>query len=210
MKALLVNGSPHKNGCTHTALEIVAGELREAGIEADEFWIGTKPLAGCIGCYQCGQRGECVFEDDKVAEFLAIAGGYDGYVFGAPVFYSGMAGSMKAFMDRAFFSNQGRVTFALKPGAVVTSARRAGTTATLEQLEKFLQHQQMIQVNSRYWPMVHGNNAAEVMRDEEGVQIMQTLGRNLAFTMKCIEAGRAAGVALPEPPEPRVATNFIR
>ncbi|MBQ9042672.1 MAG: flavodoxin family protein [Eggerthellaceae bacterium] len=210
MKALLVNGSPHKNGCTHTALDIVAGELREAGIEADEFWIGTKPIAGCIGCYKCGEQGECVFKDDKVTEFLAIAGDYDGYVFGAPVFYSGMAGSMKAFMDRVFFSNQGRVTFALKPAAVVTSARRAGTTATLEQLEKFLQHQQMIQVNSFYWPMVHGSKAEDVLRDEEGTQIMQVLGRNLAFTMKCIEAGRAAGVALPEPPDPRVWTNFVR
>ena len=210
MKALLVNGSPHKGGCTHTALEVVADELRAAGVEADEFWIGNKPIAGCIGCYKCATRGECVFSGDKVEEFLAIAGGYDGFVFGAPVFYSGMAGSCKAFLDRVFFSNQGRVTFALKPAAVVTSARRAGTTATLEQLEKFLQHQQMIQVNSRYWPMVHGNTPEEVMRDEEGVQIMQVLGRNLAFTMKCLEAGRAAGVEEPAPPEPRVSTNFIR
>lgn len=210
MKALLVNGSPHKNGCTHTALDIVAGELREAGIDADEFWIGAKPIAGCVGCYKCAQLGECVFKDDKVTEFLSIAGDYDGYVFGAPVFYSGMAGSMKAFMDRVFFSNRGRVTFALKPAAVVTSARRAGTTATLEQLEKFVQHQQMIQVNSFYWPMVHGSKAEDVLRDEEGVQIMHMLGRNLAFTMKCIEVGRTAGVALPVPPDPRVWTNFVR
>ena len=210
MKALLVNGSPHKGGCTHTALRLVGDALRGEGVQADEFWIGAKPIAGCIGCYQCAERGECVFSGDKVGEFLAVAGDYDGYVFGAPVYYAGMAGSMKAFMDRAFFSNQGRVAFALKPAAVVTSARRAGTTSTLEQLEKYLQHQQMVQVNSRYWPMVHGNSPEEVLRDEEGVQVMQALGRNLAFAMKCFEAGRAAGVPQPELPVPRVSTNFIR
>lgn len=210
MKALLVNGSPHKDGCTHTALQLVGEALRESGVEADEFWIGTKPISGCIGCYQCGERGECVFSGDKVEEFLAIAGDYDAYVFGAPVYYSGMAGSMKAFMDRVFFSNQGRVTFALKPAAVVTNARRAGTTATLEQLEKFLQHQQMVQVNSFYWPMTHGSTPEQVMQDEEGVQVMQVLGHNMAWLMKSIEAGRAAGIELPAPPEQRVWTNFVR
>ena len=210
MKALLVNGSPHKGGCTHTALEVVGAALRESGVEADEFWIGTKPIAGCVGCYQCGERGKCVFGDDKVEEFLGIAGGYDAYVFGAPVYYSGMAGTMKSFMDRVFFSNRGRVTFALKPAAVVTSARRAGTTATLEQLEKFLQHQQMVQVNSRYWPMVHGNTPDEVVRDEEGVQVMQVLGRNMAWLLKSIEAGRTAGVEPPAQSSMRISTNFIR
>ena len=169
MKVLLVNGSPHKDKCTHTALDIVAKELRDAGIETDEFWIGNKPIAGCIGCYQCGERGKCVFGGDKVEEFLGMAGDYDGYVFGAPVFFSGMAGSMKDFMDRVFFSNRGQVDFTLKPAAVVTSARRAGTTATLEQLEKFLQYDQMFQVGSRYWNMVHGSSPDDVTRDEEGV-----------------------------------------
>ncbi len=209
MKALLVNGSPQKGGCTHTALGLVGEALRESGVEADEFWIGSKPIAGCIGCYQCAGHGSCVFEGDKVEEFLAIADDYDAFVFGSPVYYSGMAGSMKCFMDRAFFSNQGRVTFALKPAAVVASARRAGTTATLEQLEKHLQHQQMIQVNSRYWPMVHGNTPDEVMRDEEGVQVMQQLGRNMAWLVKSLEAGRSAGVEPPVQP-PRIGTNFIR
>lgn len=210
MKALLVNGSPHKGGCTHTALQLVGEALRGEGVDADEFWIGNKPIAGCIGCYQCVERGECVFAGDKVEEFLGLAGDYDGYVFGSPVYYAGMAGSMKAFLDRAFFSNQGRVTFALKPTAVVASARRAGTTSALEQLEKHLQHQQMVQVNSRYWPMVHGNAPDEVMRDEEGVQVMQVLGRNMAWLLKSIEAGRAAGVEPPAPVEHRASTNFIR
>ena len=210
MKALLVNGSPHKVGCTHTALELVGGALRESDIETDEFWIGAKPIAGCIGCYKCAELGRCVFKDDKVEEFLEIAGEYDAFVFGSPVYFSGVAGSMKCFMDRVFFSNRGRVGFALKPAAVVASARRAGTTATLEQLEKHLQHQQMVQVNSRYWPMVHGNTPNEVMRDEEGVQVMQQLGRNMAWLLKSIEAGRAAGVEPPMQPVRRIGTNFIR
>ena len=210
MKALLVNGSPHKEGCTHTALQLVGDGLREMGVEADEFWIGAKPLAGCIGCYKCAERGTCVFSGDTVEEFLSMAGAYDAFVFGAPVFYSGMAGSMKSFMDRAFFSNRGRVSFELKPAAVVTSARRAGTTATLEDLEKFLQIMQMVQVNSRYWPMVHGNTPDEVLRDEEGVQIMNVLGRNMAWLMKSIAAGHEAGIEPPAPLTNRVATNFIR
>ena len=210
MKALLVNGSPHKAGCTHTALALVGEGLADGGVQADEFWIGNKPIAGCIGCYRCAELGRCVFRDDKVEEFLKVAVSYDAFVFGSPVHFSGIAGSMKCFMDRAFFSNQGRVAFALKPAAVVASARRAGTTATLEQLEKHLQHQQMVQVNSRYWPMVHGNAPEEVMRDEEGVQVMRTLGRNMAWLLRCIEAGVAAGIEQPAPPVPRASTNFIR
>lgn len=210
MKVLLVNGSPHKAGCTHEALQYVGNELAAEGIGVDEFWIGAKPIGGCMGCYKCAERGECVMSGDKVEEFLAIADEYDGYVFGSPVHYAGITGNMKAFMDRAFFSNQGRVTFAQKPAAVVTSARRAGTTAALEQLEKHIQYSQMFQVGSRYWNMVHGAAADEVAKDEEGVQIMQTLGRNMAYILKCIEAGRAAGVPLPAPIENRVATNFIR
>lgn len=210
MKTLLVNGSPHKDGCTHTALQLVGGALRDAGLEVDEFWIGTKPIAGCIGCYKCAERGRCVFEGDKVDEFLELAGGYDGFAFGTPVYFAGVAGSMKCFMDRAFFSNRGRVAFALKPAVVVASARRAGTTASLEQLEKHLQHQQMVQVSSRYWPMVHGNSPDEVVRDAEGVQVMEALSRNMAWLLKSIDAGRAAGIEPPAAPEPRVSTNFIR
>lgn len=210
MKVLLINGSPRGNGCTHTALQLVGRALQESDIEVDEFWIGAKPIAGCIGCYKCAECGECVFGGDRVEEFLSIADDFDAYVFGSPVYYAGVAGTMKCFMDRVFFSNRGRVTFALKPAAVVASARRAGTTATLEQLEKHLQHQQMVQVNSHYWPMVHGNTPDEVMRDEEGVQVMQVLGRNMAWLLRSIEAGRAAGVEPPAQPDTRIGTNFIR
>ena len=210
MKVLLVNGSPHKNGCTHTALDLVGGQLRAAGIEADEFWVGAKPISGCIGCYQCGKLGHCALGDDKVDEFLAIANDYDAYVFGSPVYFSGMTGTLKSFMDRVFMSNRGRVTFAHKPFAVVASARRAGTTATLEQLEKHLQYNQMLQVTSSYWPMVHGTCAEEVLKDEEGVQVMEQLGRNMAWLLQVIEAGKAAGIPLPTHPEVPAKTNFIR
>lgn len=210
MKALLVNGSPHKSGCTHTALSLVGEGLAEGGVGADEFWIGAKPIAGCIGCYRCAELGHCVFEHDTVEEFLSIAGSYDAFVFGTPVFFSGIAGSMKCFMDRVFFSNRGRVDFALKPVGVVASARRAGTTATLEQIEKHLQHQQMIQVNSRYWPMVHGNTPEEVMQDAEGVQVMRVLGRNMAWLARSIDVAASSGVSKPTMDEERASTNFIR
>lgn len=209
MKALLVNGSPRKSECTHTALQIVGDSLREEGIEVDEFWVGNKPIPGCVGCRRCKELKHCLFDVDAVHDFLAIADDYDAYVFGAPVYYSGIPGHMKCFLDRVFYSNQGRVRFAFKPAAAITSARRAGTTATLEQLQKHIQHQQMVQVNSHYWPMVHGNSPDEVMRDEEGVQTMQVLGRNMAFVMKCIEAGVSAGVELPAPADPHLRTNFI-
>lgn len=210
MKVLLVNGSPHKSGCTHTALGIVGDALRAEGVEVDEFWIGAKAIGGCMGCYRCSELGKCVIEGDKVEEFIAIANNYDGYVFGSPVHFAGISGNLKSFMDRVFFSGPGRVQFAQKPAAVVASARRAGTTATLEQLEKYIQYSQMFQVGSRYWNMVHGSQADEVFRDEEGVQIMQVLGQNMAWILKCIEAGKAAGIEAPGPIENRVFTNFVR
>ena len=209
MKVLLVNGSPHKRGCTAKALELVGAELNAAGVETDVFWIGNKPIAGCMGCYQCIEKGSCVI-DDVVGEFQAIANDYDGYVFGTPVYFAGMAGGMKAFMDRAFMSNGGRVEYRLKPAAVVCSARRAGTTAALEDLNKFVAYFQTFQVHSKYWPMVHGQTPEEVLRDEEGVQVMQTIGRNMAYLLKCLEAGRAAGIERPAPVHPVVRTNFIR
>lgn len=210
-KVLLFNGSPHKRGATHQALEVVAKALNGDGILTDEFWIGTKPIAGCIGCYQCMKLGRCVFHD-RVQDYLDIAADYDGYVFGSPVHFGGMTGGCKSFLDRMFYSNRDAAEgcFILKPAAVVTSARRAGTTATLEQLEKYLGHQQMITVNSRYWNEVHGNSGDEMLKDEEGVQILQVLGHNMAWLIKSIEAGRAAGIEPPAPYGKRIATNFIR
>ena len=211
MKVLLVNGSPHQKGCTYTALEEVAGALRAEGIETDFFWIGVKPIGGCIGCYQCGKKQKCVFED-RVNEFTALAAQYDGFVFGSPVFYSGMNGSLMSLMDRAFFSSsaQNPHPFRFKPAAAVVSARRAGTTSALDQMNKYFLFQQMPIVSSRYWNMVHGNTPEEVRQDAEGLQIMRVLGRNMAWLLKLMENGKNSGIPLPQQEETRFSTNFIR
>ena len=211
MKVLLVNGSPHHTGCTHTALTEVAAALREEGIETDFYWIGNKPIGGCIGCFQCSKKLKCVF-DDKVNEFTALAAGYDGFVFGSPVYYSGMNGSLMSFMDRVFFSSSAQVPhpFRFKPAASIVSARRAGTTSALDQLNKYFFHQQMPIATSRYWNMVHGNTPEEVKQDGEGLQTMRYLGRNMAWLLKLKEAANKADIKYPRQEEHRISTNFIR
>jgi len=210
MKVLLVNGSPHQHGCTDAALNVIKDVLKEERVDADVFWLGIKPLSGCIACGTCARKGACVF-DDKVNEFVNLAEEYDGFIFGSPVHYAGISGSMTSFMDRVFFSSQcaGKHPFFLKPAAAIVSARRAGTTAALDQINKYFQYAQMPTVPSCYWNMVHGSNASEVYRDEEGVQIMRCLARNLAYLLKCKEAADKAGIPLPKQ-ERRIGTNFIR
>lgn len=210
MKVLLVNGSPHKKGCTYTALKEVAETLNKEKVDTEIFQVGTKPLAGCTACRKCAETGYCVF-DDKVNEFIKIAGDFDGFIFGAPVHYAAVNGAMTSFMDRAFYAplKAGKDIFYLKPAAAVISARRAGTTATFDQLNKYFTLNQMPVVSSRYWNMVHGTNPEEVKEDKEGLQTMRILGRNMAFLLKCKEAGLKAGVNLPEQEE-ITFTNFIR
>ena len=211
MKVLLINGSPHQKGCTYTALSEITTTLNEAGIETDIYWIENQPIRGCIGCFQCAEKKECVFKD-KVNEFTKLAQEYDGFIFGSPVYYSGMNGSLMSFMDRVFFSASKREPhpFLLKPAAAVVSARRAGTTSALDQMNKYFLHGQMPVISSRYWNMVHGSTPEEVRKDEEGLQIMRVLGRNMAWFLKLKEAGEKAGIPLPWQEEIRVATNFIR
>jgi multimeric flavodoxin WrbA len=210
MRVILVNGSPHPHGCTYTALSEVAGALNAEGIETEIFQVGTEPLAGCTACGHCRTAGRCVFED-RVNEFLDIARTADGFVFGSPVHYAAAGGAITSFMDRAFFTDgrAGHRTFYLKPGACVVSARRAGTTAALDQLNKYLAISEMPVISSQYWNMVHGSTPAQVRQDLEGLQIMRTLGRNMAWFLRCKEAGIAAGVPLPQREE-WVGTNFIR
>lgn len=207
LKVVLVNGSPHKNGCTHRALAEVGSALAACGVESEEFWIGTKPIAGCIACRQCAKTGRCVF-DDVVNEFIEKAPSYDGFVFGSPVYYAGAAGSLTCFMDRAFYAEHGGA-YVMKPAAAVVSARRGGTTATWDELNKYFGINQMPIVSSQYWNMVHGNTPQEVEQDLEGLQTMRTLGRNMAYMIKAFAAAREAGIELPEP-EPFQRTNFIR
>ncbi len=211
MKVLLFNGSPHKNGCTYTALEEIAKTLKEEGIDSEIYQIGTEPIAACRACYACAKIGRCVIKD-KVNDFIEYAKDFDGYIIGSPVHYASACGGVTAFMDRVFFaatrSEHGNI-FKHKPGAAIASARRAGTTTTLDQLNKYFTITQMPIISGRYWNMVHGANAQEVVEDLEGMQNMRILARNMAWHLKCKEAGEKAGVPLPKE-EKTVYTNFIR
>lgn len=205
-KVLLINGSPHQHGCTYTALSEVAGALEECGVETEIFWLGKDPVAGCMGCAACRKLGRCVL-DDVVNAAAEKAKDCDGLVVGSPVHYAAASGLVTSALDRLFYSAGGALR--LKPAAAVASARRAGTTAALDQLNKYFSINQMPVVSSRYWNMVHGNTPEEVRRDEEGMSVMRTLGRNMAWLLRSIQAGKDAGL---EPPvqEPPVRTNFIR
>ncbi len=207
MKVLLVNGSPNKNGSTHRALQEVAAALEQEGVETEIFWAGRDPIAGCMGCGACRKLKRCVHED-VVNQLVEKAKEADGFIFGSPVHYAAASGSITSLLDRAFYSG-GRF-FRYKPGANVACARRAGTSATLDQLNKYLTINHMPVVSSQYWNEVHGNSPADVEQDLEGMQIMRTLGRNMAWLLKCIEAGAKAGILPPEPKEKHQMTNFIR
>ena len=202
MKVLLVNGSPHEKGCTYTALIEVAGVLENEGIGAE--------VSILIFSIYREQRKKCIF-DDKVNEVLAVAQSVDGFIFGSPVHYAAASGAMTSFMDRLFFADllSGRQSFALKPAAAVVSARRAGTTATFDQLNKYFTISQMPIISSRYWNMVHGATPEDVRKDLEGLQTMRVLARNMAWILKCKDAGLKAGVPVPVQEE-NIYTNFIR
>ncbi len=204
MKVLLINGSPNHDGCTFTALTEVAKELRNAGIETEFFQLGNRAVHGCIACGKCMEINRCVFNDDHANECAEKLLAADGVVVGSPVYYAGPNGALCAMLDRVFFSRRG--AFALKPGAAIVSARRGGTTAAFDRLNKYFTISGMPVVSSQYWNMVHGNTPDEVRQDLEGLQIMRTLGRNMAWLLQSIEKA-----ALPRPAkeEPQ-RTNFIR
>lgn len=206
MKVLLINGSPHKEGCTFTALNEVAKTLEKNGIETEILYLGVKPIAGCIACGKCSQLGKC-FIDDKVNEILARADEFDGVVIGSPVYYAGPSGQIRAFLDRLFYAGGRR--FAGKPGAAVVSCRRGGASAAFDQLNKYFTISSMPIVSSQYWNQVHGAYAEQVLQDEEGMQTMRTLGNNMAWLLKCIQLGKENGITLPER-EPHLWTNFVR
>ncbi len=211
MKVLLVNGSPHKNGSTNRALEEVAATLNKNGIETEIFWIGNRALSGCIACKTCAKIGKCVF-DDSVNECREKALEADGFIFGTPVHYAAASGSMTAFMDRLFYSEFGgnqNKAFYLKPAAAVVVARRAGTTSTYDQLNKYFGLHEMPIISSRYWNLVYGASAEQVEKDTEGMYTMRVLGENMAYFLRCKEAADKLGVKLPEREQP-IFMNFIR
>lgn len=207
MKVLLLNGSPHKEGCTYTALNEVSKTLNDEGIETEIYWIGTKPIAGCTACATCKKTGKCIF-DDKVEEFKELAKEADGFIFGTPVYYANASGQIRSFLDRLFYSTIDD-TFYLKPGAAVASARRAGTTATLDEINKYFTIKEMPIISSQYWNMVHGFTPEDVKQDREGLQIMRTLARNMAFFLKCKKIALENDIELPKKEE-QIWTNFIR
>lgn len=205
MKVLLVNGSPHEKGCTYTALCEVEKTLQAEGVETEIFWLGQEPLSGCIGCAACRTLGKC-FMDDIVNEFALKAESADGFVFGCAVHYASVTGSIKSFMDRLFYSSGRHMRY--KPAAGIVSCRRGGSSAALDILNKYFTISCMPVVSSSYWNMVHGANPEEVLKDEEGLHTMRTLGHNMSWLLKCIALGKANGV---EPnKEKKVYTNFIR
>lgn len=211
IKVMLVNGSPHKNGTTNRALDEIERALKEDDVEVGRFWVGAKPIAGCIGCGYCAKHeGECTFHD-VVNEFNHIAADYDGFIFGTPVHYAAASGAVTSFMDRSFYSQAmgGVNIYPFKPGAAVAVARRGGCSSTFDQLNKYFTIVQMPVISSVYWNMVYGLSDEEAEQDEEGMRTMRTLGHNMAYHLKCQKAGEAAGI-LPPPPEPPARTNFIR
>ncbi len=207
MKVLLVNGSSHKTGCTYTALNEVAKTLNKEGIETEIIQLGNCELRDCCGCNECHKLGKCVFDDGYVNEFIDEAKTADGFVFGTPVYYAHPSGRILSFLDRVFYA--GSYAFAFKPGASIASARRSGTTASFDVLNKYFTIANMPIVSSIYWNNIHGRIADDAKQDLEGLQTMRTLGRNMAWMLKCIESGKQNGIARPEL-EDRIITDFIR
>lgn len=204
MKVLLINGSPNERRCTYTALAEVAGALETQGIETEIAWIGRDPVRGCLGCGGCSKRGDnrCIFDDDVVNGLVEKAVAADGIVVGTPVFYAGANGALLAVLDRMFYAASKALRF--KPAAAVASARRAGTTPAIDQVNKYFQIACMPVVSSTYWPMVHGQSVDQVREDAEGMQIMRGLGTNMAWMLQA-----TASVPAPEV-ERKIMTNFIR
>ena len=207
MKVLLVNGSPHVNGCTNAALKEVEKALNENGVETEIFHIGRKVVSGCWACAACRKLGKCV-QDDAVNVFIEKAKEADGFIFGSPVYYASPSGALISFMDRVFYS--GAKQLAYKPAAAVASARRAGTLTTFDVLNKYFTINNMPVVSANYWNNVHGANdtPSDVEKDEEGLQIMRILGNNMAWLLQCIALGKEKGI-MPKT-ERKICTDFIR
>lgn len=204
-KVLLINGSPNQKGCTYTALQEVAATLEKNDIQTETFWIGKKPISGCIACFKCFELGRCVFKDN-VNEIGSRLDEFDGIIVGSPVYFAGPSAQLCAFLDRLFFSHMDKLKGKL--GAAVVSCRRGGASAAFDRLNKYFTENYRSVVGSQYWNQVHGFTPADVKQDLEGMQTMRTLGQNMAWLLHCIEAGKKAGFDKPVYEEP-IRTNFI-
>ena len=206
MKVLMINGSSNKNGCTYTALQEVATTLEKEGVEVEIIQLGNLSLRDCSGCFGCKDTGKCVFED-LVNEVIEKAKTCDGFIFGTPVYYGHPTGRILSFLDRAFFA--GHKAFEYKPGSSVIISRRSGMTASFDVMNKYFTINNMPVVSSQYWNNVYGLIPEDVQYDLEGLQSMRTLGRNMAWLLKCIEMGKHNGLNAPQDVETRVHTNFV-
>lgn len=208
MKVLLVNGSSHINGTTMRALEEMVKIFDAEGVETEVIQTGVKPLADCLQCNACAKTGRCVIDDDGVNAFVEKARTADGFVFATPVYYAHPSGRIFSFLDRAFYS-VGKDVFRCKPGAAVAVARRAGTTASLDALNKYFGISEMPVAGSTYWNLAHGRVAEDAPEDGEGLQTLRNLARHMVWMMRCFAAGKEAGVPLPDS-ERDTMTNFVR
>lgn len=205
MKVILVNGGPHKDGCTNVALEEIEKTLNKEGIETETLWLGTKPIGGCIGCNVCLKNdNKCFMNNDGVNEFIEKAKEADGFVFGSPVHFAAASGALTSFLDRVFYG-RGKI-FERKAFASVVSCRRGGATAAFDQINKYALMSNMYVVGSSYWNQIHGTNKAEALQDLEGLQTMRNLGKNIAYLLKSIQKANLYKTEL----EKNIKTNFIR
>jgi len=211
MKVVAFNGSPNKEGNTWHALQMVTTELEQAGIETEIVHVGNKVIRGCTACGMCfkNRNEQCVLPGDAVNEWIQKMKAADGIILSSPVHYSAIAGTMKSFLDRAFYVtgvNDGMLRH--KVGAAVVAVRRSGGVTTFDQLNNFITYAEMLLPTSNYWNVIHGRSPGEVSQDAEGVQIMRVLGKNMAWLLKLVEHGK--GTIIPPEREPKTYMNFIR
>ena len=209
MKVVAFNGSPRKEGNTYHAIKMVADELEKEGIEVEIIHVGNKTIKGCLACGACARNKneKCITENDEVNEWIQKMKEADGILLGSPVHYSAIAGTMKSFLDRAFYvANTGM--FKNKVGASVVAVRRSGGVTTFNQLNNYINYAEMLMPSSNYWNVIHGTKPGDAMEDEEGKQIMRVLGKNMAYLLKLVQNGKGT-VEAPER-EKKVFTNFIR
>jgi multimeric flavodoxin WrbA len=205
MKVIAFNGSPHAAGVVAKGISVMAGELEKEGIDTEIITAGSRIIRGCLDCRKCKDTGHCVI-DDEVNSWREKALEARGIILGSPVYYGGIAGTFKSFLDRFFFPNP---DFRYKVGAAVASLRRSGGITTFHQINNYFNLAQMLVPPGVYWNVIHGNSPEELAQDEEGLQIMEIQGRNMAWLIKTLEAGKKE-VPLPPPIVPRKRTNFIR
>ena len=208
MKVMLINGSPHKNGCSNAALEEISSVLAQAGIETETVWVGNGHISGCIGCGSCRKTGKCIVDDDAVNETVVKFRECDGLIVASPVHYAAASGALTSFLDRFFYSAD-KADFRLKPGAAVVSCRRGGASAAFDQLNKYFTISEMPVVSSSYWNQVHGSTPDEVRQDLEGIRTLRVLAKNMAYLIKATKIAKENGLEFPEE-EPKARTNFIR